>query len=148
MTSSRTHRLILLAVSVAALAVAGAAIAASGPTLQIGRAKVKGQTRNVVITQAGLTLYTLSGERVGNLKCLNNSCFMFWPPYKVPATGTLTKARGINGTLSRLKRVRGGFYQLMLNGHPVYRYNGDNRKGEANGEGIRSFGGTWSVVTP
>ena len=148
MTRSRTCRLIAPVVTVAALAVVGAAIAASAPTLQIGKAKVKGQTRNVVITTAGLTLYTLSGERVGNLKCLNNTCFSFWPPYKVPATGTLTKARGISGTLSRLKRVRGGFTQLMLNGHPVYRFNGDNSKGQANGEGVRSFGGTWSVVTP
>ena len=68
--------------------------------------------------------------------------------FTAPATGALTKARGISGTLSRLKRVRGGFTQLMLNGHPVYRYNGDSSKGQGNGEGIRSFGGTWHVVTP
>jgi predicted lipoprotein with Yx(FWY)xxD motif len=148
MTSSRTRRLTVLAVSVAALAVAGTAIAASAPTLQIGKAKVRGQTKNVVVQIQGLTLYTLSDERVGNLKCLNNACFSIWPPYKVPASGALTKAPGISGTLARLKRVRGGFYQLMLNGRPLYRYNGDSSKGQANGQGIRSYGGTWSVVTP
>jgi predicted lipoprotein with Yx(FWY)xxD motif len=37
----------------------------------------------------------------------------------------------------------------MLDGHPLYRYAGDNNtKGNAKGEGIRSFGGTWHVVTP
>src|SRR5579884_1766776 len=98
MTRSRTHRLTVLAVAVVTLAVAGAAIAAAAaPMLEIGKAKVKGQTRTVVVNSQGLTLYALSDERVGNLKCLDRTCFGFWPPYKVPATGALTKARGIRG---------------------------------------------------
>jgi predicted lipoprotein with Yx(FWY)xxD motif len=136
-------------VAVAALAVVGAALAASaGPLLQTGSAKVKGRTRTVVVNTRGMTLYTLSDERVGNLKCLTQACFGFWPPYKVSASEALTKAKGIKGTLGRLRRVKGGFYQLMLDGHPLYRFGGDHVKGSASGEGIKGFGGTWHVVTP
>jgi Secreted repeat of unknown function len=28
----------------------------------------------------------------------------------------------------------------------VYRYSGDSKKGQANGEGINTFGGIWHVV--
>jgi predicted lipoprotein with Yx(FWY)xxD motif len=143
------RRLLVVGVAAAALAIVSVAVAASaGPLLQTGKAKVGRQTKTVVVTTAGLTLYTLSGERVGNLKCLTKACFAIWAPYKITATQPLTKARGISGTLGRLRRVKGGFYQLMLNNRPLYRYNGDSGKGQANGDGIRSFGGTWRVVTP
>ena len=145
----RVRRLAVLCVAAAALALAAAALAASSaPLVQTGKAKVKGRTRTVVVDSRGMTLYTLSGERVGNLKCLTSTCFAIWPPYKVTATQRLTKARNVRGTLSRLRRVKGGFRQLMLNGHPLYHFIGDSTKGQANGEGITSFGGTWHVVSP
>ena len=148
MTRSRSRRAIVLAFLVAGLSAVGVAVAAT-PLLQTGRARVKGQTRTVVVDSRAVTLYTLSDERVGNLKCLTRACFGIWPPYKVSATQPLTKARGIRGKLSRLRRVKGGFYQLMLNGHPLYRFAGDhNAKGSAKGEGIMSYGGAWHVVTP
>jgi predicted lipoprotein with Yx(FWY)xxD motif len=49
--------------------------------------------------------------------------------------------------VSILRRVRGGFYQVMLDRHPLYYYSGDNgRKGLTKGDGITSFGGRWHVV--
>jgi hypothetical protein len=35
--------------------------------------------------------------------------------------------------------------QVTLNGHPLYTYVGDGRPGQANGQGLASFGGTWYV---
>jgi hypothetical protein len=32
------------------------------------------------------------------------------------------------------------------NGYLVYEYVGDSGRGEANGQGIKSFGGTWYVL--
>jgi predicted lipoprotein with Yx(FWY)xxD motif len=145
----RLRRLVVLCVAAASLAMVATALAASSaPLVQTGKAKVKGQQKTVVVDSRGMTLYTLSGERVGNLKCLTQTCFGVWPPYKVTASQPLTKARNVKGTLSRLRRVKGGFHQLMLNGHPLYRFSGDRAKGQANGEGITSFGGTWHVVSP
>ena len=143
------RRIIGVGWAVVALSLAGVALASSPTLLQTGKSSVKGAQKTVVVDTRGMTLYTLSDERVGNLKCLTQACFGFWPPYKVSATEPLTKARGISGTLGRLRRVKGRFYQLMLNGHPLYRYSGDqNKKGSAKGEGIKSYGGTWHVATP
>jgi predicted lipoprotein with Yx(FWY)xxD motif len=31
-------------------------------------------------------------------------------------------------------------------GHPLYYYGGDSKPGQASGEGIHSFGGSWYLV--
>jgi predicted lipoprotein with Yx(FWY)xxD motif len=135
----------------ATLAIAGVAVAA-GPTVMKGTARVNGNDRSVVVNTNGQTAYTLSGEQVGprtTLKCLNQSCFAIWIPVKTTANERLTKGAGVNGNLGRLRRVRANFFQVTLNGKPLYRFVGDsNTKGNAKGQGIRSFGGTWSVVNP
>ncbi len=133
------------------LAMAGVAVAAN-PTVSKGTARVNGNNRSVVVNVNGQTVYTLSGERVGNptvLKCINQTCFSIWLPVRTNANERLTKGPGVSGNVGRLRRVRANFYQVTLNGKPLYRYVGDaNTKGNAKGQGIRSFGGTWSVVNP
>jgi len=125
---------------------AGIAVAAS-TTVGAGKVKVKGKSKTVVVDAQGVTLYALSGERVGHLKCVSSTCFGRWLPYKVSATAKLTTAKGVSGALSKLQRVKGKFFQVMLNGHPLYRFATDNnKKGSALGEGKKSFGGTWHVV--
>ena len=145
----RTGRSKLIALAVAAVAVAsmaGVAVAAS-TTVGTGSVKIGGKSSTVVVDSSGVTLYTLSGESVGHLKCVTSKCFAFWPPYKVSASAKLTKAKGVSGTLSKLHRIKGNFYQVMLNGHPLYRFAPDNgKKGSAKGDGVKSFGGIWHVV--
>jgi predicted lipoprotein with Yx(FWY)xxD motif len=114
-----------------------------------GTARVGSSNKTVLVSGTSQTLYALSDERVGNLKCLTQACFAIWPPLKVGANETMTKGPGVSGSLSKLRRVRGGFSQVMLNGRPLYRYAGDNNaKGSAKGDGVRSYGGTWRVITP
>ena len=148
----RVPRSKLVGVLVAVLAMASmtaVAVAAGSTTLATGKAKVKSKTKTVIVDSSGVTLYTLSGESVSHLKCVSSTCFKAWPPYKVSATAKLTKAKGISGTLSKLHRVKAKFYQVMLNGHPLYRFVLDGgKKGLAKGEGITAFGGTWHVVSP
>ena len=90
-------------------------------------------------------MYTLSGDTPKHMKCTrNNGCFRFWPP--VTVKGRASKAAGVKGKLGTFKR--NGFTQVTLNGHPLYTYAGDgNRAGVVNGNGIKTFGGTWHVVT-
>ena len=38
--------------------------------------------------------------------------------------------------------------QVEYDGHLLYAFVGDSAAGQAHGEGIVSFGGTWHVVTP
>ncbi len=149
-SAGRAPRTTLAAILVAVLVLSVTAVAvAAGTTLATGRATVNGKRRTVVVNSAGVTLYALSGERVGRLKCINSTCFKVWLPYKVSRTGKLTKSAGISGTVSRLRRVKAKFYQVMLNGRPLYTFAGDkNKEGSAKGNGIKAFGGTWSVVSP
>jgi hypothetical protein len=42
--------------------------------------------------------------------------------------------------------VSGG-QQVTYNGVPLHKFAGDSGAGQANGNGINSFGGTWNVVT-
>ena len=45
--------------------------------------------------------------------------------------------------MATVKRPDGGKLQLTYDGHPLYRYAGDQSKADANGEGV---GGQWFVV--
>jgi predicted lipoprotein with Yx(FWY)xxD motif len=142
----------MIAVCVAVLAIAsmtGIAVA-GGTTLGTGTARVSGKSEKVVVDSRGGTLYTLSGETVGrvsHLKCVNNGCFKVWPPLTTTASAKLTKASGVNGTLGKLQRVKGKFYQVTLDGHPLYTFAPDGgKKGSAKGERVKAFGGTWNVV--
>ncbi len=92
-----------------------------------------------------MTLYELKPETSKHLLCTTSQCFSFWPPAKVGKTTKLAKGTGVKGSLGRLHR--NGFYQLTLDGHPLYHFFADKHAGSAGGNGIVSFGGTWHVVT-
>jgi predicted lipoprotein with Yx(FWY)xxD motif len=98
------------------------------------------------VNSRGVALYTLSGATKSHFKCASSLCFGFWPPMKVhSAHAKLTKGPGVKGKLGIVHRS--GFFQVTLNGHPLYMFSVDKgRKGIAMGEGVVSFGGTWHVV--
>jgi predicted lipoprotein with Yx(FWY)xxD motif len=104
-------------------------------------------SETVVVNGVGLTLYSLSPETTHHLLCKTNQCFSFWPPLIVHSRHTKIKAGpGVDGHLRLLSRGHGKF-QVTLRGMPLYRFSGDSAPGDANGEGIMSFGGTWHAVT-
>ncbi|HWE32828.1 MAG TPA: hypothetical protein VG410_05035 [Solirubrobacteraceae bacterium] len=134
------------AVALTALAigasVGGLAFAKSGSaTVKSTRNSSLGES--ILVNNKGQTLYTLSTETSHHLLCTSKACFQFWPPYKVSKTAKLTSV-GVKGKLSKLHRD--GFYQVTLNGLPLYRFAEDMHAGQATGQGIKSFGGTWHVV--
>jgi predicted lipoprotein with Yx(FWY)xxD motif len=144
-----------LTIAAAALVVAAATITASAIarvlTLQVDRSgkvtNTSGTTRTqaIVVGANGHAVYDLTGDRRGHAECTKgNGCFMFWPPVTVSSPHRLSKAGGIKGKLGTWHR--NGFFQVTLNGHPLYRYAGDTRRGHATGEGLRTFGGTWHVI--
>jgi len=101
----------------------------------------------VVVNPQGRTLYKLSPETSKHLLCKSKECLTNWPPLTVKSAKTKLKAgSGVKGKLGLLHRSNGTL-QVTLNGLPLYRYAGDSAKGDVNGEGIESFGGTWHAVT-
>jgi predicted lipoprotein with Yx(FWY)xxD motif len=126
--------------------VAGLALAKSRPVLKTAANATLNKT--IVVNARGLTVYTLSGEGAHHLKCKKaGGCFANWPPVTVASAKTKLKATaGVKGKLRVLHRS--GIFQVTLNGHPLYRFIGDgSKKGQATGEGITAFGGTWHVVS-
>ena len=134
---------VLLAAALGVLALAGSASSKS-PTLAVGNSVQGGSaTESVAVTARGVAVYELSPETTRHLLCSSSACLKFWPPVKVTPGAKLTKSAGLKGRLGSFKRS--GFTQLTLNGHPVYTFSEDKGRGEAHGEGIKGFGGTWHV---
>jgi predicted lipoprotein with Yx(FWY)xxD motif len=136
----RWSRTALVAV-IALLAVAAIA-AAKSATIGVGTASVHGHKESVAVNAKGVTIYALGPETSRHLVCKSKACFAAWPPVK--AKGAVTKMAGVTGKLGTIKRD--GFTQVTLDGKPVYTFVEDSgRRGEAEGDGIRNFGGVWHV---
>lgn len=135
------------AAAITALAASAAvAVAATHPTVKASKNASLGKTV-VIDGRRGMTLYHLSPETKSHLLCRSTTCEGFWPPLTVKSLHTkLRKGPGITGRLGVFKRPDGTF-QVTLRGLPLYRFSGDSAKGQANGDGIQSFGGTWHAVT-
>lgn len=97
--------------------------------------------KTVLTTTKGRTLYSLSAEKNGRFIC-TSSCLSAWHPLTVPA--------GVRPTgpvkLGTIQRPEGGT-QVTYKGRPLYRFSGDTKAGQANGEGIKDVG-TWHAASP
>ena len=134
----------------AALLAVGASFAAvalaAGGAATVGSASNAGLGKRVAVSAQGRTLYALSPESTHHLLCTSAACLKTWPPLTVSSRKTKLKAgSGVHGHLGILRRSDGRL-QVTLRGLPLYRFSGDHGKGEANGEGLQSFGGTWHAV--
>lgn len=113
---------IALTLTVAALAIAGCGSGGNDST-----------SSNASAT-SGPTLYTFSKDTMNKSNC-SGACATNWPP--------ATSAPGLKVT--KIKRADGSS-QVAQNGHPLYRYIGDKKPGDANGDGLTVFGGQWKAV--
>jgi predicted lipoprotein with Yx(FWY)xxD motif len=134
----------IAAVSVVALAVLGASVAAAGgsATTAPGALKTVRIGAVTVLTDAnGRTLYWFAPDTAARSACYG-SCATYWPPVKGPAMA----GPGVTGTLSVLTRSDGSV-QAAYDGHPLYTYVADSAPGQANGNGLNLNGGLWHEVT-
>lgn len=131
----------ILALAVVAL-VTFAATAAAAPRTKTVAKEAANQTlgAKVLTTTGGRTLYSLSVERRGHFVCVSSGCLASWRPLLV-AKGVAPKGPVKLGTVTRPDGSR----QVTYKGRPLYRFSGDTRKGEANGEGIADVG-TWHAA--
>ncbi len=89
----------------------------------------------VLVDDKGLTLYRFDNDTTpGASTCGAGVCAQTWPPATV--TGTPTAGAGIDASkLSTFARADGST-QLQIAGHPLYRFAGDTKGGDTNGQGI------------
>ena len=142
----RWSRAALCAAALApAVAVSSLALAANvTPTLRsVNNSMLE---KAIVVEAHGRTVYALSPETAHHLLCRSRACVATWPPVTVRSRSvSLVAGRGVQGHLALLRRSDGKL-EVTLRGMPLYRYAGDSAKGQTNGEGIKSFGGTWHAV--
>jgi predicted lipoprotein with Yx(FWY)xxD motif len=113
----------------------------STSTLQARKVAEYGE---VLTDSAGHSLYVLSTESKGKLHCTSSSCVEYWPPLLVAENAKITAGSGVKGKISHV--TRGSKWQITYNGWPVYTFAGDSGPGQAKGEKIVGFGGTWYLV--
>jgi predicted lipoprotein with Yx(FWY)xxD motif len=139
----RWTRLAAVALAVALVAVGVAVSQAARPSKRVA-SKAESQTlgKTVLTTTAGRTLYSLSVEKNGRFIC-TASCLSIWHPLRVPS--------GVRPTgpvkLGTIERPEGGI-QVTYRGQPLYRFGGDTKTGQANGEGIKDVGTWHAAIVP
>jgi predicted lipoprotein with Yx(FWY)xxD motif len=94
----------------------------------------------------GRSLYLFLRDKHHSKSHCYGDCARDWPPL---LTKGAPRARGkAKPKLLGTTRRRNGDRQVTYNGHPLYRFAGDQRAGQTNGEGITQFGAEWDVVSP
>jgi predicted lipoprotein with Yx(FWY)xxD motif len=135
--------LIAVMAVIGVLALGASAKSGSDDVLHLAKAEHVGtKTEPVAVDQNGKAVYELLPETTTKLLC-TRACLAVWPPVTVKSAADLTAATGIKGKLGTFKR--GSELQVTLNGHPLYTFADDKKKGTANGDGVMAFGGTWHV---
>lgn len=139
-TKPRQRRLGVAIVALLAAACLFSAFAVARTTKQVVK---EGQAGGGTVLTAnnGHTLYTLSVEKHGNFIC-KGSCLQTWFPLVV-AAGVKPAGPVSLGTVKRPDGRR----QVTFEGRPLYTFDGDSRKGQANGEGFKDVG-TWHAAQP
>jgi predicted lipoprotein with Yx(FWY)xxD motif len=115
----------------------GSPNASAGESTVVASAK-KAKVGTVIVDAQGRTLYRFTAEAQGRPVC-TGACVGTWPP------AVVTAAAGLPKHVATVHRPDGGKLQLTYDGHPLYRYAGDQSQTDANGEGV---GGQWFVVKP
>ena len=126
----------LLALVAASLALAACGGGSSGAKEAIVSSATKAKVGSIVVDAEGRTLYRFTAEAQGVPVC-TGACVATWQP------AIVTDAADLPAHVATVKRPDGGKLQLTYDGHPLYRYAGDQSKSDANGEGV---GGLWYVV--
>ena len=89
-----------------------------------------------------LTVYLFEADKPGGSAC-TAACAGVWPP----VTGSPKAVSGATsadlGTITRPDGTR----QVTYKGHPLYLYVKDKDDGDTYGEGIKSFGAKWYVLS-
>lgn len=129
---------------------AGAATAhpAASAVLKLASVKVAigttDKAHKLLVNAKGQAVYELTGDSAMHPKCKSKSCLSFWPAVTAMSSKKPAVGAGITGKVGVWHH--NGKYQVTINGHPLYTYAQDS-KGSALGEGVKSFGGTWWVMT-
>ncbi|MDO8732625.1 MAG: hypothetical protein Q7L55_08660 [Actinomycetota bacterium] len=140
----------------AAIVVTGAAAATAAASTDVGfgaGAQVRSRAvlstastslGTIVVDSTGRTVYEFAADSKGHSTCAGG-CLTYWPLVTAPSAMPAS-VPGISGKVGFIKRSDGK-RQLTLNGMPLYRFTGDSKAGQTNGQGSTGSGAKWWVVS-
>jgi predicted lipoprotein with Yx(FWY)xxD motif len=101
----------------------------------------------VLVNSEGQTLYAFSKDPKNTFHphCVG-PCESTWPPLILTGSAPVAGKEALTTQLGAIKRADGKL-QVDYAGSPLYTYSGDKRPGDALGNGVSSFGGTWHALT-
>jgi predicted lipoprotein with Yx(FWY)xxD motif len=119
------------------------------PGTEFHTAQVSGRG-TVVVDARGRTVYVLTPDGKTNGTCADaNGCTALWPDLPLPdGTSAATAGAGIQASLLGTKKLADGGTYPTYGGWLMYEYTADSGPGQASGQGVRSFGGTWYTLSP
>jgi predicted lipoprotein with Yx(FWY)xxD motif len=97
----------------------------------------------ILVNDKGLTLYLFQADKTTTSTC-TGACAKAWPPLLV--TGKPTASGGVQTKMLSTTKRSDGTTQVTYNGHPLYRFAGDTKSGNTNGQGLNNFGAKWYVL--
>jgi predicted lipoprotein with Yx(FWY)xxD motif len=99
----------------------------------------------ILVDARGHTLYLFKKDSGTKSSCFG-ACATAWPPLR--ATGKPTVSGGAKASMVATTKRSDGKPQVTYNGHPLYRFMGDSKPGDTNGQGLNAFGARWYAVSP
>jgi predicted lipoprotein with Yx(FWY)xxD motif len=121
-----------------------AAPSATPSTARLGAAALAPGT--ALVDRSGRSLYLFEKDSPTMSAC-TGACASAWPP--VLAHGSATQASApVQSALVGSVQRSDGTRQVTYDGHPLYRYAGDDKAGQTRGQGLDQFGAGWYVVSP
>jgi predicted lipoprotein with Yx(FWY)xxD motif len=144
---TRSRLLTFMAAATAVLLVSVSAATASPQATNSRQATVKvAQTGlgKILVDSKGRTLYLFKHDSGKKSSCFG-ACAAAWPPLR--ASGKPTAGSGARASMLGTTKRSDGKPQVTYNGHPLYRFQGDKKPGDTNGQGINAFGGLWWAVS-
>jgi predicted lipoprotein with Yx(FWY)xxD motif len=98
-----------------------------------------------LIDAKGRTLYLFEKDDAkGKSRCYHD-CANDWPPF---ITAGAPHASGkVKASLLDTTTRKNGSMQVVYNGSPLYHFSEDKKPGQHRGEGLKEFGGEWTVIS-
>jgi predicted lipoprotein with Yx(FWY)xxD motif len=99
----------------------------------------------IIVNSGGLTLYDFHKDRRNKSTCYS-ACVKIWP--SLTTSGATQASGGAEASKLRTTQRTDGRAQVTYNSHPLCTYVGNRKPGDAAGNGITEFGGSWHALHP
>jgi predicted lipoprotein with Yx(FWY)xxD motif len=103
-----------------------------------------GTLGKVLVDSRGRTVYLFRRDSGSKSTCVS-ACASAWPPLR--ANGKPVAGPGLAASKLGTSARSDGKPQVTYNDHPLYRYTGDRKPGDTNGQGLSAFGAAWYTVS-